>query len=471
MKKTSQIYLDSSQKNVSFSISSRHLVYCSLIFISVLIGVLSIYVDAVFIIVSLLSILFSILCINRPKIGLVLFVILSLIRPADTFPILAAIPLAKLIGGLTLISIILKYIMTKEIVLGSRQMLLLLVFSSTLFISVPFSFWPSASLEVALDFLKILLFYFIFVNVVKELSFLRTVSLVALACIIILCLSTIYAYSIGSETRAASIIGSGTFGDANDLALILVVGMPLAGFLKLGWKPGLIRNALHWGIILLLIAGIVTTGSRGGLLGLIAILSIYIFTGRSKIPGIMMLILIAILFFIFVPSDLNERYSSISHYEEDASAMGRINAWKAGLKMMATRPLNGVGAGCFGMAYGTAYQPGGGQGRWTAPHNTLIQVGGETGLIGLAAFLYLYFFCLIRLKNLNPPLQTQAGVKILETKNIIIASLIGFGICAFFLTQAFNYMYYFLVASTFSLENINARLQEKTEYMPVNQGT
>ncbi|RKY56776.1 MAG: hypothetical protein DRP96_10880, partial [Candidatus Neomarinimicrobiota bacterium] len=137
MKKTSQIYLDSSQKNVSFSISSRHLVYCSLIFISVLIGVLSIYVDAVFIIVSLLSILFSILCINRPKIGLVLFVILSLIRPADTFPILAAIPLAKLIGGLTLISIILKYIMTKKIVLGSRQMLLLLVFSSTLFISVP----------------------------------------------------------------------------------------------------------------------------------------------------------------------------------------------------------------------------------------------------------------------------------------------------------------------------------------------
>ncbi len=44
-----------------------------------------------------------------------------------------------------------------------------------------------------------------------------------------------------------------------------------------------------------------------------------------------------------------------------------------------------------------------------------------------------------------------------------MSSLIGFGICAFFLTQAFNHMFYFLVAATVSLYSINAAFREKME--------
>lgn len=462
MKNSNNIYSDNNQKQEFSLIKSKHVGYFFLFLCSILLGLLSLYFDGVIIIAIMLSIFYLFLFINRPKVGLIIFVILNFIRPTDTFPILAAIPLAKIVGGLTLLSIIFKYIITKKIVLGNKQMLLLLAFSVTLFISVPFSFWPSLSIEVAMDFLKVLVFYFIFVNVVKKFSYLRSVSLVALTCIIILCLSTIYSYFLETE-RAASIIGSGLFGDANDLALILVTGIPLSGFVKMGRKPGLAMNALQWGIVFLLITGIITTASRGGFLGLISVLIVFIIKGKNKISGIIMLSLAAIIFVVFIPADISHRYSTIGTYEEDASAMGRINAWKAGIQMMVTRPLNGVGAGCFGMAYGTAYQPGGGQGRWTAPHNTLIQVGAETGLTGLAAFLYLYFFCIIRLKNLSLSSQKEIGMKIVETRNIIIASLIGYGVCALFLTQAFNFMFYFLIASTATLENINTSLHKKME--------
>ncbi len=149
---------------------------------------------------------------------------------------------------------------------------------------------------------------------------------------------------------------------------------------------------LHWGTIAVLSIGVISTGSRGGLLGLVAVMFVYLLRGRNKAAGVIVLVLAALLFVALVPSNVNERYMTIGEYQQDDSAMGRIYAWKAGLKMMATRPLTGVGVGCFETAFGTHYRPPGfNSNRWIAPHNTLVQIGGETGVIGLAVYLYLYF--------------------------------------------------------------------------------
>jgi len=212
------------------------------------------------------------------------------------------------------------------------------------------------------------------------------------------------------------------------------------------------------------VMGIVVTQSRGGLLGMIAALLFLFARGRNKIKAIISLAIIGLLMLVFLPSKIEERYRTIGEYEQDAASMNRLYAWRAGLDMMVSRPLYGVGIGCFETAFGTHFKPEGfNSNRWMAPHNTLVQVGAETGLIGLAIFIYLFGYCIFKLKRLCPAGTAAEIERISSTRNIILASLMGFAVSALFLTQALNYMLYFLIASTVCIHNINSHSAQKSE--------
>lgn len=444
--------------------------YVILTALSVIVGGALLYIDQTIVFAAVLAVLAVVLILAYPMFGLIIFVILSFIRPADMMPGLAVIPLAKIVGGTTLLSIIVSRIHSRDYEWGGRQAILLLLFAITLFISVPMSFWPSKSLAASQDFLKLILFYFLFVNIIRDLKSLRTISLVAVCCIAVLGLSTIYSYITGGG-RAASIIGAGMFGDANDMALILVVALPLVAYwgIRRGKYP--LYMLFQPMIIVILAVGVFLTQSRGGFLGLVAVTGLLTTIGRNKVIGISIFVMLALLAFVLLPSDFTDRYATISTYDEDASSMGRIYAWKAGLKMMVNRPVTGVGVGCFGTAFGLSYRPAGfNSGKWQSPHNTLIQVGGETGLIGLGLFVYLFYYTVQQMRKINPAGNEREKRDIRKIRNMLLVSLAGFGVCALFLTQAFSYLYYFLIASAASLYNINSRLALTDEAIePANQ--
>jgi O-antigen ligase len=70
------------------------------------------------------------------------------------------------------------------------------------------------------------------------------------------------------------------------------------------------------------------------------------------------------------------------------SAVERAAHWLAGVRMFATHPLLGVGAGNYAVAY-PAYHPRG----WYAPlahaHNYYINIAAECGIVGLIAYVLL----------------------------------------------------------------------------------
>ncbi|MBD3168583.1 MAG: hypothetical protein GF307_03800 [candidate division Zixibacteria bacterium] len=417
------------------------------------------------VIAVVLSIVSAIAVLKYPIIGLSAFVILNFIRPGDFVPGLDAIPLAKMIGGGTLLAVILQHLRSKDILFRYRQTYLLIAFTIVLFISAPLSYWPSRAMEVSMDFLKIMLFFLIFINIIRDYKRLQAVSLIALLSILVLCYSTIQSYFSGAD-RAAATIGAGIFGDSNDVALVFVTAIPLSEYFRVSRLKPPLNQLLYWASVAFLSFGVFATQSRGGFLGLCAVLFILFTRGRNKVKGLLVLAVVGLVIFALLPGEMTERYSTIDDYQEDASAMGRIHAWKAGIKMMLSRPLNGVGIGCFEVAFGTAYRPPGfTSSRWMSPHNTLIQVGGETGLIGLAIFLYLYIYCILQMRRLEPEGSPEDKTKILSARDITLASLVGFGVCAFFLTQALNYMYYFLVASTVCIVNINSTNKEKADIL------
>jgi len=393
----------------------------------------------------------------HPIVGLIAFTIVSFVRPADLVSGLEGVPLAKLIGGGTFLVVVIRSVIRRNFKYNYRQTYVLLAFAATLFLSVPFSYWPSTSLGVALDFTKTILFYMLVINLVRDIKTLQLLSIITLLCVLLLSGSTILSLS-GTGDRVASTIGANVFGDANDAALAFVTAMPLAAFWLRFRIAGLIKHLLYGSSIVVLLIGTVMSQSRGGLLGLIAVFLVYFMRGRNRLVAVIALGAVGLVGFLVLPSHIVDRYQTIAEYDQDGSANARLLTIQAGLNMMVTRPLTGVGAGAFEVAFGTTFKPAAYRSaKWNAPHNSLIQVGGETGLIGLGLFLYLYFYCLWRLKRIRPAGDTDQQEDVRQIRDILVGSLVGFGVCAFFLTQAFNQMLYFLVASTVVLDDINSR--------------
>jgi len=120
---------------------------------------------------------------------------------------------------------------------------------------------------------------------------------------------------------------------------------------------------------------------------------------------------VACAIWIGMPEQYQQRFLSPVRYaggeEMDESNELRIRIWKAGWRMFLDHPVLGVGAGQFSTAYGTVYS-GREHGPWMRPHNLLIQVGCELGLVGLVAFGYFLLQILkvnrsiLRLKEKSP---------------------------------------------------------------------
>lgn len=439
-------------------ISDKHIWYTVLVVASLGLGTAAVLGDTTVLLTMVLATIAAVVTLAYPMVGLMAFIALNFIRPSDWIAGLGTIPLAKLVGGGTLLAVLVRYLPDRDFRFNYRQTWLLAGFAATLFISIPFSFWAGRSIELSSDFLKIVIYYLIFINIVRTPKALRIASAVTLLCVAVLGYSVIKGY-LGGAFRAGAEIGAGVFGDANDVAQVFVAILPLAVFWKLR-SP--FTSIWFWAFTAFFSVATILTQSRGGLLGLAAVIFFMLTRGRNKLVGAAMFAVVAVVVAVSLPSQFTDRYKSIGTYEEDASAMGRIYAWEAGLKMMMTRPLTGVGIGCFEVAFGTAYRPAGFfSNKWMAPHNTLVQIGGETGLIGLTLWLALFFTCVVVLRRLKPAGTEKEQIETDQARDALLISFLGFGVTAFFLTQGLSYLFYFLIAATVCVVEMNRAAGER----------
>jgi hypothetical protein len=140
--------------------------------------------------------------------------------------------------------------------------------------------------------------------------------------------------------------GQGAFlGDENDAALALVVGFgfcfPMRSELKSG--AGKIFGIVVLGLCL---AGIVVTLSRGGFLGLVAVLfAVAYFSGRI-LKTLGTILLFAILAIPFVPDKYVAEMNTISDPKE-STRVQRLYMWRIGVQQWMSNPIFGVGAGNY----------------------------------------------------------------------------------------------------------------------------
>jgi putative inorganic carbon (hco3(-)) transporter len=238
----------------------------------------------------------------------------------------------------------------------------------------------------------------------------------------------------------------------NELGLSLVMIIPLMNYLRAVSSRRWVRNALLL-MMLLSVVAVVSTQSRGALLAVLAMGLVLWTRTKYKIRTMAVSLVLGASLLSFMPASWESRMQTIGSYQEDTSAMQRLNSWETAVNIANDR-LTGAGFAIATAEIFAKYAP---NRNWVfTAHSIYFQVLGEQGYIGLLLFLSLgavSFWNASRLRGrtLNNPdtawLHDLAGM--------IQVSMVGYAVGGAFLSLAYFDLPYnimvILVASKFWL--------------------
>jgi probable O-glycosylation ligase (exosortase A-associated) len=127
--------------------------------------------------------------------------------------------------------------------------------------------------------------------------------------------------------------------------------------------------------------------SRSALLAIAAMALMLWWRGRNRLLGGIFMAVMAISLVVFMPDSWSSRMSTIQDYEQDSSAMGRINAWWTAWNLAFHYPL-GVGFDAARPEVFARFAPD--PVDIHAAHSIYFQVLGNHGFVGLFIFLLLW---------------------------------------------------------------------------------
>jgi O-antigen ligase len=218
-------------------------------------------------------------------------------------------------------------------------------------------------------------------------------------------------------------------------------------------------------IVVLMLATIVYTKSRGGVLGLVVMLMVLLLLAGKIRRGFGVVALIAVVTAMpFLPSSFVDRIVTIFDEKADrqefsGSREARLTLMREGIATFKERPLTGVGAGQF-----PNHDPTGRKQPWRQTHNTPIQIAAELGIVGLLTFVFL----IVRAAMAGPSTRRmlrrsrrRRGADAVESgltdddrqylyahTVAMTAGLAGWLACAMFASVAYNWTFYYLLALT-----------------------
>jgi putative inorganic carbon (HCO3(-)) transporter len=263
-------------------------------------------------------------------------------------------------------------------------------------------------------------------------------------------------YSVGQiHLGERRITYLGFFNDPNDLGMFLVMNIPFAIYfynkgnflLKLAMLT--ILSALGYGIYL--------TGSRGSMLGAGGLLGVYFLVVNAG-PK---LFITSVVLSPIAATVVASLQSNI-----DASANGRLEAWYAGIQMLMSNPIFGIGKGQFYDYHGLV------------AHNSYIHVAGELGVPGYSLwggaliFTVLTGYLFIKTtKNdevaTKEQLETDSAARDFNNERLLnktlFFSMIGFMITGFFISRMFTLLLFIFMGM--ALASHVRMLKLKPEYV------
>ena len=425
-----------------------------LIAISILLGVALLYSPGRSLFIYILAMAVAVIFIE-PFIGAMIYLILLYVRPFELYPV--PIPVMKYLALLILSVWLLKVIIHRQrSFVKAPQNLLMIAFLAILMISQ--KTYIQGVVDTFSEFSKIVIIYFLLINLVIDERRLKVTIWILILCTTYLAIQGILlseGIAMGDINVVGSVVGenrvqsTGIFGDPNDMAMSLVIGIPFIFYLFFVERL-ILKKILLVVFGVLILYCILLTGSRGGMLGLVAVIFLLLRGKIGTFAGMVLAIICIVGLLVIAPSSTTGRYKDVT--SRDSTAFSRIELWYYGWEMFKSSPIIGIGMGNY-PEYAKGY----------VAHNSFVNVAAETGIIGLMIWIGLFYFAFKGLATIdkradiisNSDRNHYATVKDPWKEKATRISLIGFIVCVFSLSRQYEYIPYVLMALTVSISHVS----------------
>jgi probable O-glycosylation ligase (exosortase A-associated) len=386
--------------------------------------------------------------------ALFLFTVILYARPAEFYPSPLTNSIAFIVGIITLAVFVPSQIMSEGTPTARpREVNLVLLFCLTGLLSIPLAINPGEAWETFSDtFIRCIVIFVVMVNALRTELRLRWLLYLAIFVSCWLSLGAINDYRLGeltTEGYRVSGVGKGIFGNSNDMAMHLVTIMPIAIALSFATR-GIVRKILFAASAALMMGAVVVTYSRGAFLGSLVMLGFLAWKlgRRHRLAVLVLGTVVLVAFLVLAPGNYSVRILSIfiPGLDPNGSSSARQGELFRSLNVALHHPLLGIGMG----NYATEMSD-----RGLVTHNAYTQVAAEMGM--LALFLYTMFVA--------SPFR-KLGQIARETFNArsdsryyylavgLQASLLGYMVATFFLSVAYLWYAYYLVAYAVCLRRL-----------------
>lgn len=259
---------------------------------------------------------------------------------------------------------------------------LVLLFFLWNFVSVYWSLDASGTRQRISTYSQIFLFILVFWEIFQHPDELKAGLQAYVLGAYMLVAGTLYDYINGIVAVAYEGRYSAPGVNAVDMALSLILGLPIALYLFLSDGHGKLNTILrlvNLAYIPFAIYAVILTGSRTSLLAVIPFILYIAWTPQIRpqrrilIFAILIGVLLALL--PFIPASVSSRLATIGSSITGEDLGGRVVLWREAIGILARYPMLGIGGGALDPVIGTA------------AHNTYVSVAAETGFTGFVLFL------------------------------------------------------------------------------------
>ena len=289
-----------------------------------------------------------------------------------------------------------------------------------------------ATTENLYRYFRFLIIFFSFALVIDSFRMLKWFLLFMIALTFALALQGIYQYHHGYGWAGqplgwlGRITWVGLWDGMNVLCLLYVISIPLIWQFLFGpWGK-------FWKIVMLAVTpyilyAIYLTNSRGGFMALMIVVFLNFRRRLASFSGVILGVLLFAAFITFKPS----RFGDFN--DSDDSAAYRIQMWQEAFEMVRYNPVMGIGKGQF-INYTNKL----------IAHNSFLETMGETGMVGLLAWLSLLYISVRTLVQAKAALTDPQQLSLAEA---LLISILGYIATMTFVTCEFELMYVILALS------------------------
>lgn len=228
---------------------------------------------------------------------------------------------------------------------------------------------------------------------------------------------------------------TGTFIEGNnEVGLALTMIIPLMNYLRVVSPSKWVRRGILL-LMLLSVAAVLGTQSRGALLAIAAMTVVLWLRSRNKALGGVLLVFLSVAFLAFMPVSWDARMRTIGNYQDDSSALQRLNAWGMAIRIANDR-ITGGGYAVETRSVVAKYAD---NPDWVfTAHSIYFQALGEQGWIGLFLFLGIgatAFWSTVRIRHASR--DRKESLWLFELGGMLQVSMVGYAVGGAFLSLTY----------------------------------